>query len=650
MAEVASAYVTLLPSARGFGAATQRQLAPQMNRTGTVVGAGFGRSLLKGFLLVGVVTKISGFVSDAFDEAREAQKVGAQVNNVIKTTGGVANITAAQVDRLSQSLSKKTGVDDEQIARAQAMLLTFKNVRREGAGLNNVFARGTRAALDLAATGFTSLEGATKMVGKALNLPEKGLTALTRAGVQFTDKQTERIKGLIEEGKQLRTQKILLREIESQVGGTAAATATWGERSRVAFDNIKESIGTALLPALDAAGRLFVTRIAPAIEGFITGLQTGQGSAGRFGAAIREGLVPWIERGRKAFDSIRKAVKDNEPELRQLLAVFRQVANFVITKLIPAQLKAASYAIPVLTAAIRVLINVATFWVNAFNAARRVVNAVETAIVKAAVGLQRARQKIVAAFDGLPGKMAVIGVQIIAGLVNGIRSAAGAVNAAVQSIVNSIPAKIREIMGIASPSKVTHILGLAITDGLVSGLESGEKKVIAKVAEVIGKVRSKLADARSGFASLADPIKSAFTGDLFSGDTAAQFMSNLLGTKGQLSGLISAFKTLIGAGLSPKFLYGLFQSGNAGLILDLARNPDLAKQAGSVFGEINQLSDQLGTAVAGATPQGKSLLNQIGRLEKAQDRTNKLLADLPPKIAQALNGPAGNARRRARAA
>lgn len=670
MAEVASAYVSLLPSARGFGTEINRQVGPQVKRSGMIAGAGLGRSLLKGFIVFGALTKISQFVGGAFDEAREAVKVGALVDNAIEATGGVAKVTAAQVDRLANAFSRKTGIDDEQIATSASLLLTFKNVRREGSGLENIFNRATRASADLAAAGFGSMDSAAKMLGKALNLPEKGLTALTRAGVQFTAQQTERIKSFIEEGRLLRAQKILLREVESQVGGAAEATATYADKSRVALNNIKEQIGTALLPALNSMGKVFVERIAPAVSGFITNLQNGTGSSGRFAAfirtqvvpvlqqyytwlftkvvpAIREGLVPWIERGRKAFNDIRAAVQRNEPELRQLFNAFKAVANFVATKLIPAQIALSSRVLPVLTFAIKAVVGAAATWVRGFNATRGAVNSVETAVVRAAVGLVAAKNKIVAAFKGLPATMKAIGIQIIAGLVRGIASVAGQVTAAINAIVDKIPKIIREKMGISSPSKVTHILGLAITDGLVSGLKAGEKKVIAKVAEVIGKVKDRLSTARSDFAGLVDPISSAFTGDLFSGATASEFVSNLLGTQGQLTGLIGAFKTLIGQGLNPKFLYGLFQSGNAGLILDLARNRDLAAQAGGLFGEINQLSTQLGTAVAGATPEGKELLGQIKRLEKEQKETNRLLKDLPPKVGDQINAAARSGRRRA---
>ena len=49
------------------------------------------------------------------------------------------------------------------------------------------------------------------MVGKALNDPLKGLTALSRIGVQFTAQQQEQIKAMVEVGDVAGAQKIILR-------------------------------------------------------------------------------------------------------------------------------------------------------------------------------------------------------------------------------------------------------------------------------------------------------------------------------------------------------------------------------------------------------------------------------------------------------
>jgi phage-related protein len=241
-------------------------------RAGAGYSKGFGASL-KG--LAGVIGatlaagKVLDFAKESVAEAREAQKVGAATEQIIKATGSAAKVTAGQIGDLASSLSAKTGIDDEQIQAGENLLLTFKNVKREGEGLNDIFGRATAAGLDLAASGFGSVEGNAKQLGKALNDPIKGIAALSKSGVTFTEGQKAQIKAMTEAGDLLGAQKVILGEVEAQVGGVAEATATAGEKSAVAWGNIKESIGTLLLPALDAVATFFAGTIAPAIQELI---------------------------------------------------------------------------------------------------------------------------------------------------------------------------------------------------------------------------------------------------------------------------------------------------------------------------------------------------------------------------------------------
>ena len=191
------------------------------------------------------------FIGSSIDEAREAQKVGATTEQIIKTTGGAAKITASQVGDLATAISLKTGMDDEAIQSGANLLLTFKNVKNEVGEGANIFDRATAAAADLSAAGFGDLNGASKQLGKALNDPIKGITALSRSGVTFTEQQKTQIKAMVASGDVLGAQKIILGEVESQVGGAAEASATAADKMSVGWGNLQESIGTLLLPVID---------------------------------------------------------------------------------------------------------------------------------------------------------------------------------------------------------------------------------------------------------------------------------------------------------------------------------------------------------------------------------------------------------------
>lgn len=243
-------------------------------RAGSGYASGF-KSSLKGLAVaVGgalAIGKGIDLLKSSVAEAREAQKVSAATNQIIKATGGVANISAAQVGDLASSLSAKAGVDDELIQSGANLLLTFKNVRNEAGKGADIFDRATAAAVDLSAAGFGSIEGGSKMLGKALNDPVAGISALSRAGVTFTQQQKDQIKTLVDSGKTLEAQKIILGEVEGQVGGVAEATATAGEKASVAWGNVQETIGTLLLPVLDKLAGIFTSVIAPAIQDVLNG-------------------------------------------------------------------------------------------------------------------------------------------------------------------------------------------------------------------------------------------------------------------------------------------------------------------------------------------------------------------------------------------
>src|SRR4051794_1504519 len=57
--------------------------------------------------------KIFDFAKAGLAELGEAQKVAAQTNAVIRSTGGEAGISAPHVDELATSLAKLSGKDDE---------------------------------------------------------------------------------------------------------------------------------------------------------------------------------------------------------------------------------------------------------------------------------------------------------------------------------------------------------------------------------------------------------------------------------------------------------------------------------------------------------------------------------------------------------
>ena len=196
-----------------------------------------------------VTMAVRGFI----DEAEQGQKAEARIQQIATSMNLFGDNVGAVTTRLEQyavATARATGVDDDSIMVVQAKLLTFRELARTADEVGGSFDRATMAAIDLAAAGFGSAESNAVQLGKALQDPIKGITALARAGVTFTEVEKERIRTLVESNQIGEAQRLVLASIEQQVGGTGVATATASEKMRVAFALTQEEIGNALLPAM----------------------------------------------------------------------------------------------------------------------------------------------------------------------------------------------------------------------------------------------------------------------------------------------------------------------------------------------------------------------------------------------------------------
>ena len=218
---------------------------------GSVLKAGMG-------LAIGAIGALAGalftFLPNFIKMGEEARKSELRLGNIAKQMGLFGDNTGKVTKRLSdyaEAISFATGVDDELVRSAEAILLTFKELAKTADVTGGAFDRATIAAVDLAAAGFGDAESNAKQLGKALQDPIKGLTALRKAGVTFTDAERKKIKALVESGKLLKAQEMILGAIETQVGGTAAATASATDKMNARFENVIETMSLALLPAVD---------------------------------------------------------------------------------------------------------------------------------------------------------------------------------------------------------------------------------------------------------------------------------------------------------------------------------------------------------------------------------------------------------------
>jgi phage-related protein len=241
MAEIRTLNLKLLANisdfVKGMDAATKKSqdFAKKVDRAGKAAGRAF----------IG----IAGGAIMAAKGLEEAEIASAKLNNVLTSMGFEDSVK--RVDAYAESLQNLTAVDADVIKATQTKLATFANLTKTVNTAGGAFDRATVAALDLAAAGFGSAETNAVQLGKALEDPIKGITALARSGVTFTAQEKEKIKVLVESGELLEAQNMVLGAIEKQVGGTAAASASSFDKIKLALDGVADAIGTGILPLIE---------------------------------------------------------------------------------------------------------------------------------------------------------------------------------------------------------------------------------------------------------------------------------------------------------------------------------------------------------------------------------------------------------------
>ncbi len=620
MAEVASAYVSLLPSMAGFGRKLDRQITPELDAAGKKGGSRFAAGLKAAvgpaLALVGTAAATS-FLKDSIGEAREAQKVGALTTNVIKQTGGAANISAKQVGDLATAISLKTGMDDEAIQSGANLLLTFKNVANQAGKNNKIFDRATRAAADLSAAGFGDLAGTSKQLGKALNDPIKGMSALGRSGVTFTEAQKTQIAAMVKNGDLLGAQKVLLREVESQVGGAAAATATSGEKAAVAFGNLKESIGAALLPVVDKVATYLVSTFIPAlykIPPFFASLRQYIGPVVSFFQSFNSGAsgsTSVLDQFRayltSAFASVRSIFQSTVSIVTSLWGAFGSTLTNYARSSISNVLTVVRGLYTVLEGIFKTIAAVLKGdWKGAWDGIKTIVRGAMTVVqgvVKQGLNVVRTLLSAAKTVITSAGKAAF----------EGIKSGAMAGWDKAKTYVKGLPTKIAEAIG---------DLGTLLRDAgvkLISGLVDGIKSKFGDVKSTLGDLTGKLTDWKG-------PPKKDKT---------------LLTPAGRLimDGLVRGFRE--GSGGVESYLNGLTKTIGASLELKKTR-PGMSKKARRRVQDFNDDARKAIKAQKAAVDQlGKSLSALGGKIDNARSNLQGLQdarASLSSQTASSVSG------------
>lgn len=286
-----------------------------------------------GALLIGVGA-IGGILATSVKAAADAEQIAAQTDAVLQSTKGVAGVTREAVGDLATALSELTPFEDDAIQGGENLLLTFTNIGK------NVFPLATETMLDMSQAMGQDLKSSAIQLGKALNQPAEGLSALQRVGVQFTKAQEGQVKALVAAGKTEEAQRVILKELQTEFGGAAkAAGKTFAGQLQIlknTLGNVQEEIGGALLPVLTKLAGAFVKVLAdPKVKAGIKVITNGI-----------EDLVDILgdlTSGREynalsRFDALLEKVfgRQTAQSIRNILSSLGGFKDFILNNLIPA--------------------------------------------------------------------------------------------------------------------------------------------------------------------------------------------------------------------------------------------------------------------------------------------------------------------------
>lgn len=428
---------------------------------------------------------------ESVNAAREAKAAEAQVNASLASMGSGAGRSLDQLKGRAEALMKTSLFDDDEILKSvTANLLTFGKVQ------GPIFDRAQQAAVDLATKMGGDLQGRVLQVGKALQDPVKGVTALGRAGVQFSADQKAMIKSMVASGQTAKAQGLILAELEKQVGGSAAAArkADPFAAAKIDLDEAKQAMGEQLIPIM---------------------------------TKLTKGVTFLIEK----FNGLSPATKQWIVGGLALVAVIGPMLLGV------AGLATAAGAIPAILGAIGAAI---AFLLSP-------IGLVVAGVVLVGAALYGVGSLIAKNWDSIKAGASAFGswiwnkiVSIGASIGKGFMAGLAALNpfTVAKNLISRISPAVdsfKKFLGINSPSKLFMGFGHAIPKGLAMGIDKGAKRPLRSVARMAGGVAGAGALALTpAFGST--PATGAAQGQraqIATGGTAQPITINVYGADGQ---------------------------------------------------------------------------------------------------------------------
>lgn len=728
--EVGSAFVSIIPSARGFGAKLGKEIDAPATKAGDSAGKKSGGRFRSGFVssLRGMAAPIAAAIGGVAlvglltGSVTAASDLGETVSKTSQIFGKEA-LPALQ--DFAKGAAKSLGQSQQGALDAVATFGVFgKSAGLQGPKLAGFSTKLTSLATDMASFGNTSPEEAVEAIGAALRGESE---PIRKYGVLLDDatlRQEALRLGLVKTTKQaltpqqrvLAAQAAIFKQTSDQQGDFARTSGGLANQQRILsaqFQNTKVKIGNVLLPVVTRMVTAFNDRLFPALKKIGEGIRiffqafSGGSELGEFDGKLRAVNNAGVTLGALFRDQIVPAVKSFGsfvmgtvvPALVSMAGFVKRNADFfvplvaalgtaiVVVKVITtvtrlwaaaqAVLNAVILANPVgiiivlvaalvagivvaykrsetfrriVDGALRGVATAAKFMWGVikpvfllwFNTWRRIIT---TAIqVGAAVGrfvgqvigffgrLQSGVAsrigRLISFVRGIPGRIKGAlsnlgsllynaGVNVVQGLIDGIKAKAGAVVGVVKDIAGSIRDHFPFSPAKRGPLKLFPMdkAGRNIGEGLAIGLTSSQarvakaagtlaQKVTDAIKRQLPRIRARLAEvvsaSRDMAKSVADSVRGTF--DISSARGGAGGMiESLTAQIAKAKEFAAALRTLKKKGLSTGLLTQLAQAGPTSGAAELAAasKAEIAKINAQVR-QLSTLGNQTGAFVADA--------------------------------------------------
>ena len=382
MSEVASAFVTLVPSFKGGQSAISRELDGPVDGASRRSGDRAGRNISTGIggVVKGAATKIfaplaaaagglaiAGFLKDTVDVASDLQESGTKLEAIFGKAG------SAIVDQYAQKGAKGLGQSNLAVKNGAATFGVFgKAAGLAGKDLAGFSTGFVGLATDLASFHNTSPEEAVEAIGSALRGEAE---PMRKYGVLLDDaslRQEALRQGLVKTTKNALTpqQKVLAaqgliykqtKDAQGDFAKTSGGLANQQRTLAASFEDMKGKIGEKFLPILQKVAAWFIEDGIPAVE--------------RFGGWLQDDLWPVLKKGYDTIlPGIQEALSILGGGLGDSSTSWKDIAAVITDKVIPILSKAARYWIPYVATQIRVVIEAVKAAWKVFTVWRNIVS------------------------------------------------------------------------------------------------------------------------------------------------------------------------------------------------------------------------------------------------------------------------------------